>query len=244
MTQRSVLEIVKRVAGRVGINKPSAATGSTDIQIVQLVDLLNEEGQELAARFPWQVLVKEKTFTSLNNEDQGLLIGGTILTAADGFDYVVNGSIFNRTARVEMPGALSAPDWQAYKASGVVANPYSEYRLRGGHLLLMPAPAAGQTLVFEYKTKNWVTKLDATTVDEVSADDDVPILDTTVLISGLTWRWKAAKGLEFAQDFEKYESMVSDKMTRDSPGKVQRLDSGGDYGIRPSILVSRGSWNL
>lgn len=244
MTQRTVLEIVKRVAGRVGINKPNTATGSTDIQILQLVDLLNEEGQELASRFSWQLLINEKTFTSVNSEDQGLLVGGTILSAANGFEYILNGSIFNRTTRVEMPGSMSIPDWQAYKASGVVSNPYGQYRLRGGHLLLMPAPAAGQTIAFEYKSKNWITKVDTTTADEATADSDVPILDTTLLTMGLVWRWKAAKGLEYAEDHNKYEAMALDQMTRDAPGKTARMDGCDGQGINPTILVSRGSWNL
>lgn len=244
MAQKTALEIIKRVAGRIGLGKPNTASGSTDIQVVQLLDLLNEEGQELSARFDWQALIAEKTFTALAAEDQGLLVGGTILSAANGYDHIINGSIFNRTTRVEMPGTLTAPTWQAYKASGIVSNPYGQYRIRGGRLLLMPAPGAGNTVAFEYKTQNWVQHVDGTFDDEMTADGDIPLLDSQLLQSGLLWRWKSAKGLEYAEDHQKYEAMVLDKMTRDRPQKVKHLDGCDPQGISPSILVQRGSWNL
>jgi hypothetical protein len=35
------------------------------------------------------------------------------------------------------------------------------------------------------------------------------------MTQGVIWRWKAAKGLEYAEDYNKYERLVADQMGRD-----------------------------
>jgi hypothetical protein len=245
MTQETALQIIRAVAGGRGLGRPGTSTGSTDVQILQLVDLLNEEGQDLAARFAWQALIQEKTWTMLGAEDQGLLVGGSILTEADGFDYIFNDTIHNRTTQFPVTGPISPQMWQASKATTTVASPYSQYRIRGGHLLMYPAPTAGHTGAFEYKTENWVSNDEGDAFSsKFVEDDDFPLLDSRLLKLGLTWRWKKEKGLEYAEDFETYEAAVLDKITRDKTAKSARLDGTDTTGIQPVIAVARGSWPL
>lgn len=242
MAKQSILEIVKAVCGRIGLNKPNTATGSTDIQVTQLVDLANEEGQELAARFGWQALIREKTFTLLAAEDQGLLVGGTILAAADGFSKIINDTIFNRTTQVQVTGPVTPRGWQGLKATTTATGFYSQYRLRAGHLLLYPAPSVG-TAAFEYLTENWVSNLAGDTFSvQFTADDNYPLLDSRLITAGLLWRWKAAKGFEYAEDYNKYEAAVLDAMTGDKTAQTVRLDGVNQDGLDPHILVPRGNW--
>jgi hypothetical protein len=238
----SVLAIVRGAAGLVGVNQPTTATGSTDLQINQLLALANVEGQELAARFDWQVLTLEKTFTSVATESQGK-INGTIVSSALGFDHILNDTVWNRSTKIGPGGPLSATSWQAIKST-TYAGPWAQYRIRGGELLLIPAPAAGQTLAFEYKSVNWVSNVtnDATRAS-FTADDDYPLLDSRLIKLGLIWRWKSAKGLEYAQDFQNYENAVLDAMTRDTPHVSVNLNGKMDE-FRPMIQVPRGNYGL
>ena len=71
MANKSILNIIKTVAKLVGVSEPTTATGSTDIQVKQLLALANEEGQELAARYDWTALVREATYTALGVEEIG-----------------------------------------------------------------------------------------------------------------------------------------------------------------------------
>lgn len=59
----SLLSVVQAVATKVGITKPTAAVASIDTNIQQLIAFANEAGQELAARYPWQELTKEASFS-------------------------------------------------------------------------------------------------------------------------------------------------------------------------------------
>lgn len=77
----ALLDIIQSVAVRVGLAKPLAAAASTDTNIQQMIQFANEAGQELAARYPFQALVKEATFSTPGVQGGiltvGTLVGGT-----------------------------------------------------------------------------------------------------------------------------------------------------------------------
>ena len=51
------------------------------------------------------------------------------------------------------------------------------------------------------------------------------------------------KGLDYAEDYAKYERRVNDAFARDA-GKPVLDMSGARYEIQPAIVVSSGSWNV
>lgn len=59
----SLLSIVQAVAIKVGISKPISASASADANVQQLIGFANEAGQELSARYGWQELTKEASFS-------------------------------------------------------------------------------------------------------------------------------------------------------------------------------------
>jgi hypothetical protein len=75
-------------------------------------------------------------------------------------------------------------------------------------------PVAGDTIAFEWVSKNWVT-VAAGGTSTWTADADTGLLDEEIMTQGVIWRWKAAKGLEYAEDYNKYERLVADQMGRD-----------------------------
>lgn len=79
----SLLSIVQSAVVRCGITNqaPTVAASSTDINILQLVQLINEEGQEQAARYTWQELCKESTFTSAGVPG-GILTTGSLVAGS------------------------------------------------------------------------------------------------------------------------------------------------------------------
>lgn len=221
----NALEMVRSVCGKIGLAQPNSLIGTTDVQTIQLRELLNKEGSELAARSSsgWQALVREATFTTVADEDQGTL--ESIIMAANAFRHVVNETIWNRTARQPIYGPRGPSLWQGLKAFTVVG-PYPEYRIRGNHLFFLPVPTAGETCAFEYVTKNWLTSEDGTEQRSVIEDDeDVPLLDDEIMMMGLEWRWRAAKGLDFGQGFQDYERRVVDALARDGTKVTKALSS-------------------
>jgi hypothetical protein len=217
----SLLTIVQTVAPRFGIAPPSIAASSGDQNILQLVAFINEDGQELAARHNWQVLTTESTFATLAAEIQGSML---TLAGAD-FSRVVNNTMWNRTQRWPVMGPKSPAEWQELKAS-MTTGPWQQYRIRGNSLLFLPTPSAGSSIYFEWITKNWATNAAGSISSTVlAADTDVSRLDERIHALGAIWRFKAAKKLEYSEDFDKYELAVADAMSRD--GSKPQLNLGG-----------------
>lgn len=61
----SLLSIVQSAALRVLASKPPVAAASADPKVLQLVECVNEDGQELSSRHSWQALRKEAQFATL-----------------------------------------------------------------------------------------------------------------------------------------------------------------------------------
>lgn len=221
----NVLEIIQRVSKRLGaFEAPTVAVASTDVQIIQMVELLNEECEALAARYPWQALQFEQTFTTVAAESQGTL--SSLITGGRTLRYVVNETIWNRTRMEPVYGPRSERTWQGYKAVNITS-PYSEYRIRGDTLLFLPAPTAGDTCAFEYVSNSTFSNAAGTTFyTDAAADTDIVLLDDKLVRAGLRWRWRQAKGLEYGEDFNSYERMVTDAMARDGTRPTLSLDGG------------------
>lgn len=237
----SLLTIVQRSCNRLGITPPNAVISSTDPQIMQLREIANEECEELATgasiglSIDWEALQTEASFTTLAAESQG-----NIYTIAPGFKYIIKDTIWNRSTKMPVYGGLSPQKWQAFKAWGVTS-PFPQYRIRGDQLLLTPAPTAGQNFYFEYQSANWCVSADGMTTRSIwGADNDTCRLDEQLVIAGVIWRWKQIKGLDYAEDFRKYQTRVTNAAARD--GGKPDLDMGGDTSSRAGIVIPIGNW--
>ena len=229
------LQIIQTACRRIGILAPNAAVSSTDQQIIQLMALSEEEGQELGARYAWQALQKEATFTTVAAQVQT-----TLAAVTTGFKYIVNDTIWNRTLRRPVYGPKSQQDWQQDKAMQI-NGPFNSFRIIADVINFYPNPAAGQTCAFEYISENWITT-SASGVSSIWTNDaDTPKLNDQLIVLGLIWRWKAAKGLDYAEDFAKYDRRVMDAMARDAGKPVLNM-AGAQWDIQPVILVPRGNW--
>jgi hypothetical protein len=226
------LQLIQRVCKRIGITVPNAAYTSSDLQVQQLVELANEEGQEQASRYQWQALQREATFTTVATELQTSLAAITT-----GFGWIVNDTIWNRDLRLPVYGPDSLQDWQQQKAIQI-AGPFNRYRIIANNIRFYPVPAAGQDCYFEYITNQWT----ASGGTEYQSDTDTALLDDTTMIVGTIWRWKQAKGMTYAEDFAKYERRIAELLQRDAAKPTLNM-TGAKYDVIPLVIVPSGSWN-
>ena len=216
-----MLEIVQRHCRRSNIPVPTAVLGSTDDQVLQTLALLEEEGNDLASRGDWQILINEATLTTLAVESQGKMSS----IASNGFNYVKNHTIWDRTETLPVY-VIDSVDWQAEKGFANTS-PHYQARIRGGLLISTPIPPAGNTWAFEYISKNWILGADNTTYSQYfNLDTDTLLLPEEILLKGLRWRWKKEKGFEYAEDFASYEFMVKDALSRQGIHKNLHMDDG------------------
>lgn len=244
MATKTALAIVRSVAPRLGIATPNTATGSTDVQVQQLLALVNEEGQELAARLDWQELTYPVTFPAVAVTAQGSI--STLISAnlgAISFRKILNDTMWNLTKRVKITGPLTAAQFNLATAANTPVGPWSEYRIRLNSLYLYPPPDAGDSIRFEFVTDSWVVNASADTQKAAfTADDDYCLLDARLIELGAIWRWKAAKGLDYAQSFQNYENAVLDAMTGNKTGGPVSLDTCDDNRGQPFAVIGRSDW--
>ena len=232
----SMLTIIQGAQRRLGLAVASTVAGNSDDTATQMLALLNQAGEEMAEVYGWQALLTEATFTTLAAELQG-----DVETIAPGFKYILNQTIWNRSLRRPIFGALNAEEWQLLKASSV-QGPFQQYRIRNDELLLIPAPPAGQTCAFEYATRYWATDSTGVTGKEAfTVDSDISKLSEPLLTLSLVWRFKQSQGLDFATELQMYENRLTDAMARDGGKPV--LDMNGRIQVlMPGVMVPQGSW--
>ena len=234
----SLLTLIQSVATELNINSPSTVIGNTNKQIIQLLRLANNEGKQLASRYRWQAHQSESTFTSVATESQGAM---TTVAGTD-FGWIANDTVWNRTSNRPMY-PVDDVQWQQMKSSNITG-PYEYFRIRGGNFIVIPVMTAGQTVAFEWISKNWCQSSVGTAQSAWASDTDTGKLDEDIMSSGVLWRWKKAKGLDYAEDFQTYERLVADASTRD--GAKKRVYMGGGNGAQflSRRSVNQGSWSV
>lgn len=232
MTLRS---LIQEAAAVVGIPRPANVFTSSDLAVQQLLSLAQRELKTLAAEHDWPALASEHVFTTAAASEQpnGL---------PPDFERFINGTMWNRTRNVRVNGPIDSQVWQRAQIEPGILISSLAWRLRGVRLHLLPVPPAGETIAFEFVSKRlvqaggfkrWVFE----------ADDDECLLDENLITLGTVWRFKAAKGLDYAEDLDNYERAKARAIGQTGGAPVLRTDCQALVG--PSDpQVPEGSWGM
>ena len=233
----NLLQLCDAFALRTGLPRSAAVEASTTYQ--QLAGLLQEILDDLTTNYAFQSLVEEAQFTT-NGVVQ--YQGDLSDIAPLGFERVRQGTFFNRTLRIEVPGPLSPTEFQALQALSQTG-PVSYFRIKSNSLFLDPIPGDGQLCAFEYFSKFAVVgpSPSFTRKQYPSEDGDTFLLPDELLLAGLRWRWKAEKGFDYAEEFSTYQLMAKAKAATSEVARPISMD-GGVRDARPGIVVPAGTW--
>lgn len=237
---KTILQVIQEHCRRTKLPQPNSAVGSADVQVLQMVGLMNELLEDLTTRKVWQQNTHQTTFTTVATSSQGAI--STI--APNGFAAFLPNSFFSRSSTLRIYTGLTAAEWQARQATGIQSGPAYWVRLRNNSLLVSPTPAAGETWAFEYYSTFFVLATDGTTYKEYfTVDSDTLILPDRVAQTWLRWRWKSEKGLDYAEDFARYEMTIEALSRRDQEGRP--LNMAGECGdAEAGVVIPVGSWSL
>lgn len=202
----------------------------------QMRALANQEGKELARRGSWERLTNEVVFTAVAQEEQ------TGVIPSD-YDHMLNETFYNRTQKRQVVGPLSAQEWSAQK-SILATVLYDSYRIRGGSILMIPVPQAGDVYAFEYISNEWVQDQSGTPKTSFTADTDTARIDEEFITLGVIWRFLRAKGFDYSEAFRTYELQVSQALSRDGSKRTLNFANRVDYGRPRYPGVQDGNWNL
>lgn len=155
-----------------------------------------------------------------------LVLGQDAYTLPSDFSYFQQMTWWDRTYRWQMFGPLTAQEWQVLKSGLSPVGPRRFFRIIGNQFFIHPAPSVtGQTMVFEYFSNAWCQSVSGTAQNTWLADTDYYSLDDDACIMGLKWRFKQAKGLDYAQELKDYVETCDRLIARNGGNKDLRTNA-------------------
>lgn len=224
----SLLTIVQRTCRILSLPVPTEVVNSTDVQVQQLYELANEEGDELLGCYDWHFLRKQWTFTTADDPEQ-------VNAIPDDFDRFVFETFFNRTTRRNVIGPITPQQWQAIQAQPQLNRVFLAFIERGADFLITPTPTAGETIAFEYISNEWARDADDEPLTEFTADTDTTLFNEGLIRLGLRWRFLKSKGLEYAEDYRSYMTERNQRMARDGGNASISTTGSGSYILSPNL---------
>lgn len=207
----TLLSVCQDAADLLTIPRPDAVLASSDQQVMQLLALLKKVGTDARDRHDWNSLTTAYTFTCGASNAQSGEPPTDFARMSDGME------MWNDTNNQIIRGPLAAREWTDMLAWGLTTIP-QYWRLIGG-VLNIYSPSSGDTIRYEYISKYWIVKAsDSTTTDTFASDADTFKLPEQLLTDGLVWRWKQAKGLDYAEDLQTYNQTFADAIKADKGG--------------------------
>jgi hypothetical protein len=110
--------------------------------------------------------------------------------------------------------------WLNRRALAWVDQPWGEWTMLGGQMLIAPTMPVGTTAYFAYMHKNCVTLASGGVGDSFQADGDSFALDERLLKLGMIWQWKALKGSPYAEDMATFMDALTRASGADKPAPI------------------------
>lgn len=230
----SILPAMQSAAVRLVGRKPSTFFATQNQFEMEIADLVTETARDIAKTHDWQALLKQATLTG----------DGTTTSFSLPLDYdrmMLKGEVHSKSwATWRFTPARDLDQLMDFQSGLSVLNP-GIWTMLGGKMEFYPAPASGETPKFYYVSKNFATSAGDAPQDSFQKDDDKFLLDDRLLTLGLLWRWKAQKGMEYAELMASYEKALAEDIGRDKGARILAVGRGrmrGDVSIAyPGTIV-------
>lgn len=237
----TALEVLKQVAGELGLPRPNSITGIEDIQSVQLLSLLNSAGNELQLYYPWAQFCKEWAFdTVIDQADYPL---------PDDWNYFIDQTQWDRTDHWPLLGPKSPQEWAWLKGSLVASLPRLRFRVANNLFKLYPTPQAGSVpsplkLAMEYVQKNWVIGASAVPQNMIIADGDILLYNQWLLIKFVKFKFYELKGFNTAGVKEDFMRVYLSLTGKDTGAPILSLSPQRTLQYIGPNSVPDGSWQV
>ena len=154
-----------------------------------------------------------------------LAFGQQSYTLPTDFDYMIPGTFWDRGFRWQVYGPITPQEWQVLKSGLSPTGPRRRFRIMNGAINIDPIPYDSNWLVYEYYSRGVALAADGVTVKtQFSADTDTYQIDDDLLILGLIWRYRRAKGLDYSEEKRTYDDALARKLARDASSQSLQLD--------------------
>ncbi len=218
----TLLSICQDAADEIGIFRPGAVASSTDPDAQKLFRLANMVGNRLMKIYAWQFLRTEQTFTALGQEAQ------TAIIPSD-FDRIIPETFWDRTNRYLVNGPITPVEWNGLKAVSYSDTALRKFIYRNNGVSVIPAFSGGESLAFEYVSKNWATDSGGTAQAKFLADTDLTLFDEDLHTAGLVYAYLEGEGLPSDSAKQMYDMHFKRLIDNDQPNS-QIMVAGDIFG--------------
>ncbi len=222
----TILSTLADIATAIGIDVPSVIFTSTDREIVELRSTANRAAKAMAKHYDWQAL---KTLATVTGD--GVLEDFALPT--DYWRQINKATLWVASMpHTPLEHVTDTDTWLGIVTAGTTAIP-GQWTIYGNQVHIRPAMASADTAKYFYITKNIVAPASGANKEAFTLDTDTFRLDEEVLGLEVIWRWKAQKGLPYAEEMRDAGIALEEAVARDKGSKIlvvgtQRMPGGFD----------------
>jgi hypothetical protein len=208
----TVLTAIQNACAVLPINRPDGVFAGQEREHFELQVLANTAADEIAKDGEWQRLKKIAVIT-----------GDGVAQDFDlpqDYDRMLKQAEL-RTARLVAPlmHVVSSDAWLDL-ALRPVSQVTGAWTLHDGSLHIKPAPLPGEEIRYFYMSDRWAVDKNGTAKAQFTADDDIFRLSEKLLELAMIWKWRANKGLAYAEDLANYEAAKEKLVTWDKGARM------------------------
>lgn len=208
----TLLSTCQSVAPYIGIAEPDAIVTSSKREHKELLEFAREMAARIAKGHDWQVLSVIGTITGDGTKEG--------FDMPDDYDrMLVKSEVWSSSLQTPLSHILDLDEWLGLdiQSFDFVVNAWTLY---GGQMQLKPALATGVTAKYFYQSSSIVRQGSSDLIEEFAADTDTFRLNERLLKLGIIWRWKEAKGQDYAEPMEDYEELKERLIAKDKGSRM------------------------
>lgn len=227
----SLLTIVSDARSRLNLGTVSSVISNSDLGVIQMLGLLQDIGDEVVGRNFWQRLNIPGTITG-DGVTSFWPIPVDFYGLSPGLQFMSS-----KYPTMPLVGPITSEEMVQLKALVTSAAP-SAWRIINNNFEFFPILSAGEVLSYNYYSSQWILTVTGTRSLRWTSDTDGSLIDEKVLTRGLEWRWKAAKGFDYAEEFRRYEQTLDRADGRQNTSRMISMaqQRGFSDNIWPGIL--------
>lgn len=194
-----------------------------------LLGIANMEAAEVLERdeYDFPLLRRTKSFTA---SLASLQASGK----PSDFQRAIAETFWNQSNDRKIYGPLTDKEWAIAYGSPVTSAAWQSAMFRYDGLHIFPVPTVADTIAYDYIINTPALANDGTTYKTAfTADNDTYLLGDRLLTLGVVWRYKQAKGRDYAEDLKNYELALAAKYRADRGAARELSIAPGEESMWP-----------
>jgi len=150
------------------------------------------------------------------------------------FQRAIAETFWNRSTDRKIYGPLTDKEWAIAYGAPVTSATWQSAMFRYDGLHIFPVPTVADTIAYDYIINTPVQATGGGAYKEqFTADSDVYLLGDRLLTLGVVWRYKLAKGRDYAEDLKNYELALASKYRADRGAARELSVAPGEESLWP-----------